>query len=143
MNTLEKIKTLLPDVFIDYIKIYIPKEFLIFTNKDNYITYHYLLKNTILQKKYDSYIRYIVRRDLNIVFNRILRENNNSKYWLTTKKYINKNTIYHNYYYFLINFCIENECTNCRNVLNDYLKEVGLCQNRHKKKKYIHIRWKT
>ena len=50
--------------------------------------------------------------------------------------------MYKKYYYFLIDYCIKNNSTKCRDILNDFLKLQGLCQNRHKKNTFIHIRWK-
>jgi hypothetical protein len=58
------------------------------------------------------------------------------------KNYIYKNIMYKNYYYFLTDYCIKNNSIKCRTELNEFLKEQGLCQNRHKKNSCIHIRWK-
>jgi len=139
-----KIVHILPKELIRVIQGFIPNLFLIFTNTFYYNNYHYLLKETILYNKYDKYIRYIVKNDFDFILNKILNENNNNKIWLSTKKkYTNKNIIYNNFFYFLIDYCIEKESIKCKNILNNYLKEQRLCQNRHKKNKYLHIRWKT
>lgn len=133
----------LPTEIINQIKIYIPGLFLIFVNKSYYFENHtYLLKEIYLQKRYDKYVRKLICRDNYFVFHLVLREN--SKYnGNALKKYLYKNNEYTNFYYFLIDYCIEHEAAKCRNVLNEYLLEEGLCQNRDKKYRLRSIRWKT
>ena len=127
----------LPLDIINIIKEYIPLTSLIFTNKDNYIKYHYLLKI----KLREHYIRNIIRRDYDFVFERILNEN--YKKWIMLKQYMYKNIIYGNYIYFLKDYCLTNESIKCRIILNQFLEENGLCKNQHKKNPSKHIRWKN
>jgi hypothetical protein len=129
----------LPDEIIRLIKEYIPIKILVFTNKENYNLYHSYMKKYIIN--YENYIRDTIRRDNSFVFNKILEEN--YKKWLDIKKYIYKNTIYKNYIYFVIDYCIENLSTQCRNIITIFLRQNGLCQNQHKKNISKHIRWKT
>ena len=132
----------LPNEIINQIKLYIPGVFLIFVNKQFYLENHvYLLKEIYLQKRYDKYVRKLITRDNYFVFQTMLSEKN--AYSSSNKKYLYKNTEYKNFYFFLIDFCIENEASKCRNVLNEYLLKEGLCQNRDKKYKMRSIRWKT
>jgi len=132
----------LPYEIIKYIKDYIPITSLIFTNKQYYLKYHYLLKINIIPKEsIENYIRDIVRRDYHFVFERILNEN--YKKWFEIKQFIYKNIIYKNYIYFLKDFCLINESCKCRNTLNSFLEENGLCKNQHKKNPSKHIRWKN
>ena len=126
---------------IDIIKSYIPNIYLIFVNKNYYTKYHYLIKELIPKKNYEKYIRYVIRKDNDILFQYILNDNLNN--FFKNKNYIYKNIKYSNYLYFLIDFCIDNNSNNCRNILNEIMKEHRLCQNRHKKNTNIHIRWKT
>jgi hypothetical protein len=126
---------------IDIIKSYIPNIYLIFVNKNYYTKYHYLIKELIPKKNYEKYIRYVIRKDNDILFQYILNDNIN--HFFKIKNYIYKNIKYSNYLYFLIDFCIDNNSNNCRNILNEIMKEHRLCQNRHKKNTNIHIRWKT
>jgi hypothetical protein len=126
---------------IDIIKSYIPNMYLIFVNKNYYTKYHYLIKELIPKNNYEKYIRCVIRKDNDIVFQYILNDNINN--FFKIKNYIYKNIKYSNYLYFLIDFCIDNNSNNCRNILNEIMKEHRLCQNRHKKNTYIHIRWKT
>lgn len=131
----------LPVELIDIIKSYIPNSSLIFVNKYYYTTYHFLLKYLIPKHNYEKYVRHIIRKDNDFVFQYIL--NDNIIQLFKIKNYLYKNIIYKNYLFFLSDYCIQNKSTNCRNVLNEYLKLRCLCQNRHKKNTYIHIRWKT
>jgi hypothetical protein len=129
----------LPYEIINIIKEFIPKINLIFTSKENYISYHSLIKKNI--KNYENYIRDMVRRDNDFVFTFILKENYNI--WVNIKQYKYKNMIFKNYFYFLINYCIENDCNNCRNVISNFLKLHGLGKNLHKKNIIRYIGWKN
>ena len=131
----------LPYELLRVIKSYIPKTSLLFVNKKYYEKYHCLIKFIIPKNNYENYIRNTVRRDNEFSFLQIL--NDNFKRWFKNKNYIYKNILYKNYFYFLSDYCINNNSVKCRNVLNDFLKQHGLCQNRHKKNTFIHIRWKT
>jgi len=128
----------LPDEIITIIKEYLPQIKLIFTSKENYIMYHSLTKKMI--KNYENYIRDIVRRDNDFVFKLILEEN--YKKWMEVKQYKYKNMIFKNYIYFLISYCIENDCNNCRNVISGFFKLHGLGKNLHKKNVVKYIGWK-
>ena len=98
----------LPTELIDIIKEYIPTKSLVFVNKTYYILYHPLIKQYI--NNYENYIRDVIRRDNEFVFERIVNENFSK--WFQIKKYRYKNIIFNNYAYFVINYCIENESTN-------------------------------
>jgi len=50
--------------------------------------------------------------------------------------------IFKNYFYFTINYCIENDSDNCRKIINKFLKEHGLDKNLHKKNVVKYIKWK-
>ena len=128
----------LPYEIIDIIKEYIPKQKLAFTNKSNYLLYHNSLKRNI--KNYDNYIRDMIRRDNEIVFKLIVSEN--YKKWYEIKQYRYKNMVFTNYLYFAINYCIEHDSNNCRNSIDNFLKQQGLGKNLHKKNVIKYIRWK-
>jgi hypothetical protein len=129
----------LPDDVINYIKEFIRIKDIVFVNKTYYNLYHSIIKSNIVN--YETYIRDTIRRDNVFVFKKIVTEN--YKKWLETKNYIYKNLIYKTYCYFVINYCIENESTNCRNYINLFLKELGLCKNQHKKNFVKYIRWRN
>ena len=136
-----KIMNTLPQELMDWIKQYIPTKFLVFVNKSYYLDNHIFLLNAVLfQNRYDKYVRNLISSDNSFVFQTMLREHDRHN---TNKKYFYKNVEYKNYYYFLIDFCIENEASNCRNALNTFLLEAGLCQNRDKKNRWRNVRWKT
>lgn len=129
----------LPNEIIEHIKEYINKKLFVFTNKTNYFSYHYIIKNHI--PYYENYIRNMIRRDFDFVFEFIVKENYNK--WIEIKNYLYKNMIFKNYIYFIIYFCIENDSQKCRCFITDFLKEHGLCKNRHKKNVVRYIRWKN
>jgi len=131
----------LPLVLIDEIKKYISDQKLIFVNRQKYISYHYLLRYQIPSINFEHYIRTIVYRDFDFVFQQIVQENYLK--WFEIKEYIYKNIVYKNYIYFIKGFCIENNSEKCRIFLNDFLEKLGLCKNQHKKNIIKHIRWKT
>ena len=129
----------LPYELIYIIKEYIPVICLVFVNKTNYVLYHSLIKNYI--PKYENYIRDIIRRDYSFVFETILKE---SIYkWFEITNYIYKNMVFKNYSYFVIYYCIENDSSRCRNLINFFLKELGLGKNQHKKNIVKYIKWKN
>jgi hypothetical protein len=138
MTTLADKINKLPEELINLIKEYVPKKEFTFTNKENYITYHSLIKLTI--KNYEKYIRDIIKRDNDFVLNQVLRENYED--WSKIKQYMYKNMTFKNYFYFTINYCIENDSINCTNIINIFLKEHGLDKNIHKKNVIKYIRWK-
>lgn len=130
----------LPCDLIILIKSFLPKTCLIFLNNYYYKKYHYLIKKIIDKNNFENYIRDTIRRDNNFVFYQILMDFH--KNFSKIKKYVYKNIMYQNYFYFLTDYCIKNNSERSRNTLNDFLRVQGLCQNRHKKNTFIHIRWK-
>jgi hypothetical protein len=133
---------ILEDIFpielIRIIKKYIPIPILVYLNKYYYIKYHYSIKRYIIKDQFENYVRNIIKRDYSLVFSQIFKEN--VKKWILLKKYNYKNNIYSNYIYFLLDLCLENESTNCQNIIKKYLKESGLSKNQHKKNTIINIR---
>jgi len=129
----------LPDDIILSIYDYIPRKYLIFTNKNNYDTYHYLIKSRI--SNYETYIRNMVRQDCDFVFKRLINENLNI--WKKLKQYHYKNIIYHNYLYFILNYSIDNEATKCKNLARELISEESISKNRHKKNICKYINGKT
>ena len=128
--------TELPEELIFIIKEYIPNIKLIFVNKTNYLLYHFLLKKTI--PNFENYVRDVIRRDNEFVFENIIRENYVK--WLQNINYIYKNMIFKNYIYFISYFCIENESSKCRYFISHFFKKLGMCKNLHKKNIVRYIR---
>jgi hypothetical protein len=131
----------LPIVLIDEIKKYIPNKNLIFINSENYKINHHLIRDLIPKINFERYIRNIIYRDFDFVFQKIIQENYLK--WFEIKQYMYKNVIYKNYIYFIKDFCIESNSEKCRIMLNFFLEKLGLCKNQHKKNINKHIIWKT
>ena len=125
----------LPAELINIIKEYIPKKTLVFVNKTNYILYHSVIKCCI--HNYEKFIRDVIRRDNVFVFEIIVNESYSR--WLLIKNYRYNNMVFKNYAFFVVNYCIENDSNNCRKIIIEFLKKLGLCKNLHKKNiiKYI------
>jgi len=81
----------LPIEIEQYIKDFIPIQVLCFLNKKYYIKYHKYMKDWVPKELYENYLRDMVRRDNDFVFNLLVKEN--YKKWLQIKKYRYKNTI--------------------------------------------------
>jgi hypothetical protein len=130
----------LPDEIKNIIYAFIPLEIIILCEKKKYEENHHIVKKIINQKNYyENYIRDMIRKDCDFIFSFLLEEN--YRKWFDMKKYAYKNTIYANYLHFLKDYCIENDASNCRNVLNEFLHEMGLSKNLHKKNTARNIRW--
>ena len=131
----------LPLELVDIIYGYLAIRNIVFLNKSNYALYHNILKKFICNGKYTNYIRDMIRKDNEFVFEYILREN--FKKWLGIKKYYYKNNIFANYIYFVLYYCIENHSSKCRTTVSNYLKNVGLDENQHKKNIIRNIKWRN
>ena len=125
----------LPDDIIHLIKEFIPLHHLVFLNKTYYMLYHYTIKKFI--PCYENYIRDVIRRDNDFVFERIVRENRNL--WLNMRKYQYKNMVFSSYIYFILFYCQENNAHLCRRKLLKIADEFRLFLNINKKNiiKYI------
>ena len=128
----------LPYELIIHIKKYIPLITFMVLDKQFYIQNHYLLEEMV-NKKFESYIRHLIRKDMDFSFSIIM-----IKYyyrWINFKNYEYKHMIFCNYLYFLQYYCIENDSSKCRIKLNIIFDETGLSKNQHKKNiiKYIKI----
>ena len=138
MDIMNNISTL-PDDIIKLIKEYIPHKKLVFVNSSYYNLYHHTIRSSI--PLYDNYVRDIIRRDNEFVFDKVICENIDK--WLENKQYFYKNMIFKNFIYFVVHFCIENNSDRCRDVLLIYLSKRDLCKNLHKKNVVKYIKWKN
>ena len=129
----------LPNDVINLIKQFIPHNNLVFVNKVYYNLYHHTIKKTI--PLYENYIRDIIRRDNEFVFQKIIQEN--IDLWLKNRQYRYKNMVFNNYIYFIMIFCIENDSEKCREILLEFLSKRDLCRNLHKKNVVKYIKWKN
>jgi len=123
----------------DIIYSYIPKIVTIFLTQKNYIKEHHLLRNMIIKRNIEQYIRTMVRQDNDFVFKLLLVEN--YKRWLNMKKYYYEECIYGNYVNFLESYAIDNNSLKCRKLIINIFEEEGLNKNQHKKNIIRYIRW--
>jgi hypothetical protein len=134
----------LPHELVDVIYDFILGSTKCVLNKKLYQKYHSCIKPYLSSKGlYENYIRDIIRKDFDYVFNEILKEN--LQYWLKTKKCHYKNLIFPNYLTFLNKFCIEFKSSTCRNIIIEVLSKSGLSKNQHKNNivKSISREWKN
>jgi len=110
----------LPEDMVNVIREYIPHKYLIFTNKTNYYQYHSLLRNNIIGNQFESYVRDMIRRDNDMAFREIIKEN--LPIWNKIQNYEYKHHHYPNYILFLLDYCIENESNKCRILIKEYMK---------------------
>jgi hypothetical protein len=137
---LKKINNL-PEEIINIIFLYVNEKVKIFLTKKEYIEKHQMIKKYIDRQKYEEYIRYIIRKDNDFVFKRLLFENFGR--WLQMKKYYDKGLEFLNYFYFIRSYCSDNEAIKCKNIIDNIIIEQGLSKNLHKKKIIQYIKWKT
>ena len=105
----------LDDNLKSHILSYIPSKELLWVQKKIYLTNHHYIDTEIkVQKRYESYIRHIIRKDLDFVLCTILKTIKNH-HW--SKKYQYRNSKYQNYYHFMDCFAFENNAFKCRSVL--------------------------
>ena len=131
----------LPRELLDIVHSFIPDVVSVFLNKQQYLEKHYLIRHFINKRNIENYIRSMIRQDNDFVFRQLLAEN--WEKWLSMKKCYYKNGIYANYLIFVSDYCLENESTKCRKLINELLEEQGLSKNQHKKNVIKYIRWKT
>lgn len=131
----------LPEDLVPVIYSFIPMNVTIFLSKTIYLKNHKLVRKYIQRNQYENYIRAMVRRDNDFVFGLLIQEN--FERWLFFKKYTYKTTLFSNYIYFLLEYCIENESDKCKQIVNRYIVNSGLSQNQHKKNTSKNIRWRN
>jgi hypothetical protein len=129
----------LPDDLIDHLLLFLKPSLKMTLNKEYYKKYHYLVKQLIPIKYYESYLRDMVRNDSSFVFSYILNENIDK--WLKWRNYRYKTLIYKNYIYFIKQFCLDNESHKCYAILQDELKKRGLSKKNIKIITNRDIRW--
>jgi len=89
---------------------YVPSKILMTTCRGHYAKNH-KLKNIVGVQKTESYIRAVVRKDMNFVLRTLLEEIYNK--WLNMTHWLHNHTYYSNYIDFLQDFCIEHESDKC------------------------------
>jgi len=130
----------LPEVLVDIIYEYVPMKTKIFLNKNNYIDNHTMVKGFIDKRQYENYIRCMIRRDNSFVFSFIINEN--IHIWSRLRKFLYKGYIYRNYIFFLYDYCIDNESSRCKQLIENFIEKLGLSKNEHKKNVVRYIKWR-
>lgn len=119
-------KDKLSDDLLRYIYTFIPFNEKAMTNRENYyINYAIKFEQTMFRRG-DSYVRYVIRKDLSIAFKEILEKKYSN--WITRKKYKYNDKIYKNYIDFIKFYIDENNVGKCKNVLH----ECSLTKKQHK-----------
>jgi len=119
-------KDKLSDDLLRYIYTFVPFNAKATTNRENYyINYAIKFEQTMFRRG-DSYVRYIIRKDLSIAFKEILEKKYSN--WITRKKYKYNDKIYKNYIDFIKFYIDENNVGKCKNVLH----ECSLTKKQHK-----------
>ena len=129
----------LPDDIKAIIKEYIPFIVIIFLEKKKYILFHSYIESK-MHTSINNYFRFIIRNDLDFVFEQILK--NNYKKWLTIKKYLYKDTIYYNYLSFILSFIVENNSNKCGSITRQFIEKNGISKKSYKNNTFINKRWK-
>jgi hypothetical protein len=132
---------LLPNEIKEHIKLYIPFEYMYNLNKEDYINNHNIIRMRLEKndKNYEDYIRNIINRDNDFIFEIILKLNENK--WIQMKNYYYKSGLYKNYIIFLLYYSDQYNSIKCKNIINNYLIKLGLKRNQYKNRlvRYIWI----
>jgi hypothetical protein len=139
----DAIKPVLYSELIDTIFSYLNPLDLLLIQKRFYARFHPLLKIRVptLRNYYEDYVRKVIQKDMDFVFQQILNENADK--WLHYKKYMYQSIFFSNYIYFLVHYCGIQNAKKCVLCIKNYLSNSGLSQNQHKKNIYTNVRWKT
>lgn len=131
---------MLPEVLVDIVYEYVPLSTKLFLTKKNYKENHVLVKTLIDKRQYENYIRCIVRQDNSFVFSFLINENI-TLWTCKIHNYLYKDSTYRNYLLFLHEYCIENESTRCKEIIDTFIEILGLNKNQHKKNTPNNSRW--
>lgn len=112
-------KKYLPDELWRMIFEYLPNECKIKLNKQYYKKYHYLIRNLIINKQTENYIRNMIKKDCSFVLSHLLSENKDR--WERMSPYFDckTETEYENYIYFLIDYSINFNSIKCLKLLKN------------------------
>ena len=128
---------LFPDDLLLNIKSYIPGNVSLILSKQYYLQ-HQAIINTIILKRPDNFIRYILRSDYDFVF--LFRIKEYGKQWWEKNKIRYKNMIFQNKLLFYKYYAIDNNSQKCKLLIDEYINE-NLNIKRHKKYKIDKTIW--
>ncbi len=115
-----------PDDILKIIYSYIPFCERCMVNRENHSIYYLIRYEQIMYRMRGSYIRYLLRNDLSILFEKVLISNYSR--WNKKSKYNYKNINYKNYLEFLKSYIYYHNSSKCMNIL----KEQTLSKKQHK-----------
>ena len=136
LNDLDKLPR---EIIEEHIWPYISPYIKVWLKKSYYIRYHHRIKKYIPESLYESYIRFIIRNDYSFIMERLLYDYFDD--WIKILRFPYKNTLFHNYIFFLSYYAVENTSTKTYNLINNYLKIAGYEKKWHKKNSTKYIRW--
>lgn len=123
------------DILNKHIYNILPYYTILWFNKDNYIKYHDHIFNKIKYNNLNAYIKFIFKNDLIFPLKQITTSNlyfiQNFFYKINYQKYIFNNICYKSYYSFILDYCITNNSSNCRNYIINYNKSKIKSSNVH------------
>ena len=129
----------LPTEILDIIFSMITPTKKIFLNKTYYVRYNYFIDLLVCKKRYESYIRDIIRNDCYFVFIYII--NRKFDFWKNQTKYPYKGTIYTNYLFFLIYYSNKYNAIKCYNIINQQFVLSGLKKKWCKSNRIRYNKW--
>lgn len=117
----------LPNDILKHIIHYLPYKIKLLLNRSEYTKYH----NNVIYRHlnlsnvlFDTYIKYILKQDLDFIFNQLL--NDNFQKWIHMKNYRIIGMKFKNYLYFLIYLSKENNANKCLDIISNTLYNTGL-----------------
>ena len=131
----------LPEEIVDIIYSFVPIN-IIYNLNHNHLRIYYplLIKDTVVDKKFHSYMRYIIRCDCSMFLHKIFEVKLNYFIKLNNWKFDMKT--FPNYVEYLRSYAIKLSKTNCRNIIEYHIsKEPVSRKKRHKKIRRRNIKW--
>lgn len=132
----------LPEELSTKIFKYVLPNVLVTSNMTFYMKYKQMTRNKIPDFYYDNYVKHMIRKDLDFIFNFIMIEY--FDVWKNPKKYSYKNIVFKTYVTFLLHFARENEATKCIEIINFYMtndEKDDVNGKRHKKPRIRNTKW--
>lgn len=129
MEFYDKLKCL-PDDVIGIILHYLPYNKNLTLNTDSYKKNHIVVIPRCLKISFEKYIRTIIIKDYDFIFNILL--NDNLLRWITMRNYRYEQMIFKNYFYFLKYFSIKNNSEKCLSLLKNINFIPSLNRKQHK-----------
>ena len=123
----------LPADITRYIRIFVPMEHLVNTNRLYYQKYNTTKRCAMSHALHNSYVRAMVRNDNEFILKYLIEQY--SVAWMKKKSIKYKHSRYKNYYDHLVHYSIEQESTKCSALLKtNNNREIKEHKNVHSKK---------